>query len=435
MSFAMNLRRGSAAAPAEPTLSPSSAQADCVAFIADPLTHGTVTQLCQPVFPGLQIQQGGAKEAVDYLAAGAPPKILIVDVSDSNKPLSAMLPIIAAFAEDTRVIAIGALNDIELYREMIEAGISDYLVKPVSEKALSIALDRAEQRKAAPAAAPEPEAKVVPDAGKRSLVAVMGTRGGVGASTVAMNLAWLMANDHKRDTMLVDLDLQGGTIALALDVEPSHGLREVLDNPARIDSLFLTSVATKFADRLHVLAAEEAVDDEVHYNTSAVSLLLDELKKTSTSVIVDLPRNAPGARAVVLAAATEIIIVTDLTLGRPARRHPPPHDGPAGGAQRPRPLRRQPRRRPRGHGLEGRIREGPRQVDRVRPAGRREGEPGRRQRRQAGDRGRREQQGERGTQADREAHHGRRRRQGRTAEEVVLVSVEEVKDHGRSAAE
>jgi len=315
MSFAMNLRRGSAAAPAEPTLSPSSAQADCVAFIADPLTHGTVSQVCEPLFPGLQVHQGGAKEAVDYLAAGAPPKILVVDVSDSNKPLSAMLPIIAAFAEDTRVIAIGALNDIELYREMIEAGISDYLVKPVTDKAMSTAIERAQQRKAAAAvAAAEPEAKVVPEAGKRSLVAVMGTRGGVGASTVAMNLAWLMANDHKRETMLVDLDLQGGTIALALDVEPSHGLREVLDNPARIDSLFVTSVATKFADRLHVLAAEEAVDDEVHYNTSAVSLLLDELKKTSGAVIVDLPRNAPGARAVVLAAASEIIIVTDLTL-------------------------------------------------------------------------------------------------------------------------
>src|SRR5215468_4138329 len=146
MSFAMNRRRGSGAPAVEPTLSPSSAQADCVAFIADPVTHGTVTQVCQPMFPGLQVHQGGTKEAVDYLAAGAPPKILMVDVSDSNKPLSAMLPIIAAFAEDTRVIAIGAVNDIELYREMVEAGISDYLVKPVSEKALSIALDRAEQR-------------------------------------------------------------------------------------------------------------------------------------------------------------------------------------------------------------------------------------------------------------------------------------------------
>ena len=411
MSFAMNMRRGSAAAPAEPTLSPSSAQADCVAFVADPLTHGTVTQICQPVFPGLQVHQGGAKEAVDYLAAGAPPKILIVDVSNSNKPLSAMLPIIAAFAEDTRVIAIGALNDIELYREMIEAGISDYLVKPVTEKALSIALDRAEQRKAAPAAAAEAEAKVVPDAGKRSLVAVMGTRGGVGASTVAMNLAWLMANDHKRDTMLVDLDLQGGTIALALDVEPSHGLREVLDNPARIDSLFVTSVATKFADRLHVLAAEEAVDDEVHYNTSAVSLLLDELKKTSTAVIVDLPRNAPGARAVVLAAATEIIIVTDLTLAglRDAiRLHTM--------VQQVAPSARVLFVANRDGGREGTVSKAEfekalgKSIEFVLPEDA-QGQPGRRQRRQAGGRGRGEQQGDRGAQADREEHHGRRRRQ------------------------
>jgi pilus assembly protein CpaE len=223
-----------------------------------------------------------------------------------------MLPIIAAFAEDTRVIAIGAVNDINLYREMVEAGLSDYLVKPISEKAITLALDHAVHRKSAPVS--EPEAKAVPDTGKRSLVAVMGTRGGVGASTVAMNLAWLMANEHKRDTMLVDLDLQCGTIALALDVEPSHGLREVLDNPARIDSLFVTSVATKCGERLHVLAAEEAVDDEVHYNTSAVSLLLDELKKQSGVIIVDLPRNAPGTRAVVLAAASEILVVTDLTL-------------------------------------------------------------------------------------------------------------------------
>jgi len=314
MSFAMNLRRGSAAEASEPSFGASSAQSDCVAFVADPETHGAVAQVCEIHFPGLQVHTGGTKEAVDYLAAGAPPKVLIVDVSDSNNPLSAMLPIIAAFAEDTRVIAIGAVNDIELYREMIEAGISDYLVKPIGEKALTIAIERAQKRKVAVAAAPEPGAKVVADTGKRSLIAVMGTRGGVGASTLAMNLAWLMANEHKRDTMLVDLDLQGGTVALALDVEPSHGLREVLDNPNRIDSLFVTSVATKCGDRLHVLAAEEAVDDEVHYNTSAVSLLLDELKKNSTSVIVDLPRNAPGARAVVLAAATEIVIVTDLTL-------------------------------------------------------------------------------------------------------------------------
>src|SRR5215475_318725 len=312
MSAATNLRRGSVMESAEPTFG-SAAQADCVAFISDAETHGIVAMVCESHFPGVQVKQGGTREAVDHLAAGAPPKVLIVDVSDSNKPLSAMLPIIAAFAEDTRVIAIGAVNDINLYREMIEAGISEYLVKPVNDRALDGALVRAQERKAAVAAV-APEAKAAPETGKRSLIAVMGTRGGVGASTTAMNLAWLFANEHKRETMLVDLDLHCGTVALALDVEPSHGLREVLDNPSRIDSLFVTSVATKCGERLHVLAAEEAVDDEIHFNTSAVSLLLDELKKTAGVVIIDLPRNAHGARAVILAVATDIVVVTDLTL-------------------------------------------------------------------------------------------------------------------------
>ena len=314
MSAATNLRRGSVI-ESEPTCGAAAGQADCVAFISDAETHGVVATVCESHFPGAQVKQGGTREAVDHLAAGAPPKVLIVDVSDSNKPLSAMLPIIAAFAEDTRVIAIGAVNDINLYREMIEAGISEYLVKPLNDRALDGALTRAQERKAAAAAvAVAPEAKAAPETGKRSLVAVMGTRGGVGASTTAMNLAWLFANEHKRETMLVDLDLHCGTVALALDVEPSHGLREVLDNPSRIDSLFVTSVATKCGERLHVLAAEEAVDDEIHFNTSAVSLLLDELKKTAGVVVIDLPRNAHGARAVILAVATDIIVVTDLTL-------------------------------------------------------------------------------------------------------------------------
>ncbi len=311
MSLATNLRRGSVMEmPAEPSLG---GQADCVAFIADPETHGTVDAVCQSRYPGLQMMQGGTREAVDYLAAGAPPKVLIVDVSDSNKPLSAMLPIIAAFAEDTRVIAIGAVNDINLYREMMEAGISEYLIKPISDRSLSAALDRAAERKAA-AAGPVNMATPAAENNKRSLVAVLGTRGGVGASTVAMNLAWLMANEHKRDTMLLDLDLQGGTVALALDIEPSHGLREVLDNPARIDSLFVSSVAVKCGERLTVMAAEEAVDDDVHYNTTAVSMLLDELRRQAPCVVVDLPRSAASARAVILSVATEIVVVTDLTL-------------------------------------------------------------------------------------------------------------------------
>jgi len=315
MSFASKLRRGAPIeGPIEPDMSNQSA-GDCVAFVNDPETHGIINIVCGPRFPGLQIVNGGTREVVDYLAAGAPPKLLIVDVSDSAKPMSAMLPIIAAFAEDTKVIAIGAVNDINLYREMTEAGISDYLVKPVGDRALDGAINRAEERRQQALQAsmsPGPAAVAAND--KRSVISVLGTRGGVGATTVATNLAWLMAFDKKRDTILMDLDLQDGSIALALDVEPSHGLREVLDNPSRIDSLFITSVGVKCGDHLTVMAAEEGVDDEVHYNTSAVSLLVEELRKQSPILVVDVPRKAAAARAAVLAASTDIVVVTDMTL-------------------------------------------------------------------------------------------------------------------------
>ena len=315
MSFASKLRRGAPIeGPIEPEMSNQSA-GDCVAFVNDPETHGIINIVCGPRFPGLQIVNGGTREVVDYLAAGAPPKLLIVDVSDSAKPMSAMLPIIAAFAEDTKVIAIGAVNDINLYREMTEAGISDYLVKPVSDRALDGAINRAEERRQqAMQASMSPGPAAVPTNDKRSVISVLGTRGGVGATTVATNLAWLMAFDKKRDTILMDLDLQDGSIALALDVEPSHGLREVLDNPSRIDSLFITSVGVKCGEHLTVMAAEEGVDDEVHYNTSAVSLLVEELRKQSPVIVVDVPRKAAAARAAVLAASTDIVVVTDMTL-------------------------------------------------------------------------------------------------------------------------
>ena len=150
------------------------------------------------------------------------------------------------------MIAIGAVNDINLYREMIEAGISDYLVKPVSDRR-SGSRHRSGRGTAPAGDACQHEPRTgrlsrISD--KRSVVSVSAPAAVSAPATVATNLAWLMAFDQKRDTILMDLDLQDGSIALALDVEPSHGLREVLDNPSRIDSLFITSVGVKCGDHL-----------------------------------------------------------------------------------------------------------------------------------------------------------------------------------------
>lgn len=293
---------------------PPKEHADCLAFVSDDQTREVIRAVASPRFPGLRIRMGGTREALDQLGQGAAPRVLVVDVSDAPKPMGAMLPIMTAFGDETRVIAIGSMNDVNLYRDMIEAGVVEYLVKPISEQSFANALGRLHAKPAvAPApAAPAPAAAGAPE--RKTLIAVLGTRGGVGASTVASNFAWLVANDLKKRTTLLDLDLQNGTIALALDIEPTRGLREALENPDRIDTLFINSATARIGERLLVMAAEESVDEDVHYDGHAIDLLIAELHRQTECIVVDLPRSAPSARARVLHAASEVVIVTELTL-------------------------------------------------------------------------------------------------------------------------
>jgi pilus assembly protein CpaE len=280
----------------------SAARMDCAAFVADNQTHGVMSAVAKQLFGKSQVRDGGSREALEFLTDNAAPGLLIVDITDAPKPLNALLPIVAAFMDNTKVIAIGNVNDVQFYHEVIEAGVADYMVKPITEKALTTAINRITQ----PTAAGQSD--------NRRVVTVIGSRGGVGASLIAVNCAWLMAQEQKRATTLLDLDLQNGTVALALDIEPTRGLREALEHPARIDSLFISSAAVKVGERLHVMAAEESVEEDVHYDASGVTILLDAIKRQSECIVIDLPRSAIRARARVLSAATDIVLVTDFTL-------------------------------------------------------------------------------------------------------------------------
>ena len=205
--------------------------------------------------------------------------------------VTAMLSLTAAFTEDTRLIGIGTINDINLYREMVGAGITDYLVKPVTEKALAAALARAEEPVHAPVTQEE---MVAPDHARR--IAVIGSRGGAGASSLVVNLGWIFSEERKKKTAIVDLDLEFGTVALLLDLEPTTGLREALESPGRIDSLFIESATARLTENLSVMATEETLSSEVHFKPEAIDLLFDTLGRTHEYIIVDLPRSALAVR-------------------------------------------------------------------------------------------------------------------------------------------
>jgi pilus assembly protein CpaE len=276
-----------------------------VAFANDEATRATIVSVCQPRQERFLLKEGGSREAVEYASRYALPRLLIIDVSDSERPVDALTPILAAADENTRIVAIGRLNDVTLYREMIEAGVIDYLVKPLVDRDLVAAIQRADERSATAKTA----------AAERSRpVAVLGARGGVGATTVATNLAWFLAEHFKRKTVLLDLHLQFGTASLTFDVEPSRGLREALEQPNRIDTLLINGATFRHTERLSILAAEESHEEDIRYDPTAVTLLLDELGRQGDFVIIDLPLFPAGYRVKVLPLMREIVVVTDLSL-------------------------------------------------------------------------------------------------------------------------
>ncbi|MFQ6017106.1 MAG: CpaE family protein [Kiloniellaceae bacterium] len=287
---------------------PEGRATECVAFVTDNQTHGVVESVARQFFDEPFVRDGGSQQALEYLAEAETPKVLIVDIGDSSAPLTAMLSLTAAFTEETRLIGIGTINDINLYREMVGAGITDYLVKPVTEKALAAALARAEE----PTGTPTQDDQ--PTSGQANRIAIIGARGGVGASTVAVNLAWLISEGHRRSTALIDLDLEFGTVALSLDLEPTRGLREALESPGRIDSLFIESATAKLSEKFSVMATEETLAQEIAYNPDAIDVLFEALGRTNECIMVDLPRSAFAVRQRVFETATTLVLVTDLTL-------------------------------------------------------------------------------------------------------------------------
>jgi pilus assembly protein CpaE len=151
------------------------------------------------------------------------------------------------------------------------------------------------------------------------VIAVMSSRGGVGATTLAINLAGIIAEFGEKKTALVDIDPQKGSIALALDIEPSKGFREALERPDRLDSLFLERAMHKHGKHLFVLDSEETLHDRFTIHDSAADVLLKELKDNYQVIILDMPRHLNAYTRKCLAHANEVVIVTETHAFRLAR--------------------------------------------------------------------------------------------------------------------
>ncbi len=252
--------------------------------------------------------KGGLRNAIQSLSIAASPAILMVDLSESGDPLNDINGLAEVCEPGTVVIAVGQVNDVRLYRDLLASGIHDYLLKPLSASQLRDSLTQAQAVFSSPRNADgEGEHEHV-------ATAVVGTRGGVGASTLATSLAWLFASEHHRSTALLDLDVHFGTGALALDLEPGRGLTDAIENPSRIDGLFIERAMIRANDNLAIMSAEAPINSPMMTDGTAFLQLEEEFRQAFDTTVIDLPRNMLINFPHLLQEVQVVTLVTELTL-------------------------------------------------------------------------------------------------------------------------
>lgn len=275
-----------------------------LAFVVDDVTRETLDLLAkQEQWPGTQIFSGGIAAAIEALESRSSPKLLVVDLADSDEPLADVHLLAEVCDAETTVIAIGVTNDVQLFRSLLDAGVADYLVKPVTFAAFQNAIRVLSNTRT------ETE-----EGGSGRLVTIVGARGGVGASTLAVNSAWLIAHEQKQRVALVDVDLQFGTVSLSLDLAPSRGFREALENLERVDDLFVASVLVTESENLYVLGAEEALDEDLAFDPRGLHRMIMELRRNFECIVLDFPRALVLRYREVLADSAAVAVVTDFSL-------------------------------------------------------------------------------------------------------------------------
>ena len=296
-------------APWSPTRAGAAQRDPFAAYICDENTAEKIRPVCIEL--GWQIEKinkGGLRNAVQSLSVSASPNILFVDLSESGDPLNDINALAEVCEPGTVVIAAGEVNDVRLYRDLVASGIQDYLLKPFSTDQLRDAITHAQSVLNGPrnveAAVERPH----------MMTAVIGTRGGVGASALAASLAWLMSDAHKWSTAMLDLDIHFGTGALSLDLEPGRGLTDAIDNPSRIDGLFIERAMVRASDKLSILSAEAPINQPMLTDGGAFYQLQEEMRSVFECTVIDMPRAMLVQHPHLMADVRSAVIVTELTL-------------------------------------------------------------------------------------------------------------------------
>jgi pilus assembly protein CpaE len=240
--------------------------------------------------------KAGLGGALDAFKNAATPNVVMIEHNGSGNELLAGLDQLAEVCDaGTKVIVVGRLNDIIFYRELVRRGISDYLMSPLSPVDIIRAVSNL-------FTAPESD-----PVGR--VIAVVGAKGGVGASTIAHNIAFAIARDLELDTVIADLDLPFGTAGLDFNQDPPQGVADAVFSPDRVDSAFVDRLLSKCTDHLSLLAAPATLEREYDFGPETFDPILDVMRTTVPYIVLDIPHLWTGWSRQALIAADEVLLV------------------------------------------------------------------------------------------------------------------------------
>ena len=244
----------------------------------------------------VRIQMGGMPAALEAYRSSPTPNVIMIESEKAGDGLLNALDELANVCDpETRVVVVGRLNDIVLYRDLIRRGISDYLMSPIG------AIDVV---RAVSGMFSSPDAKPV-----GRVIAVVGAKGGVGASTIAHNISWAIARDIGISSVVADLDLAFGTAGLDFNQDPPQGIADAVYSPDRIDTAFIDRLLSKCTEHLSLLAAPATLDRVYDFDAEAFDPVFDTLRSTVPCIVLDVPHIWTGWSRRILVGADDILVV------------------------------------------------------------------------------------------------------------------------------
>ncbi len=242
------------------------------------------------------VRMGGLAGAVDHYQNEPTPALVVVESLDPSEVMLGLLDQLAEVCDPgTKVVVIGAANDIALYRELMRRGVSEYLTPPFQPLQLISAVMGLYSDPA------------TPFTGRQ--IAFVGAKGGVGSSTLAHNFAYALSEQMGTNAVLVDLDLAFGTAGLDFNQDPIQGVANALNQPDRLDPVLMERMMVRCGERLSLFAAPATLDEDYDISAEAYEEVSSKIRSTAPFVVLDLPHLWSAWVRRVLLASDEVVLV------------------------------------------------------------------------------------------------------------------------------